>query len=311
MTKDSGTSPSRRSAPRHSAVVAPLLTVCSLAIAAIMFFGYPLYSGPASEQGNQDTSDTTQNGQSDNTDDISTSDRTGFENADIIGQYTAITAGGDAGRITNLKLAAEALNGTIIEPGSTFSFNQIVGDVENDTSYQLASMVVNGEMILGRGGGVSQVATALYVASLYTNLVIEERHPHTSVVDFVPIGLDATVAYSSMDLRLVNESEYPVKILAEADGQTVTVKLLGQPLPEGTRIEPVAVLIEYHRVGNPLPEGVELDDSFINSNFYLVESFREFYYHDSKTDSILLARDTYFVFSGTVVIMPDGNLDTK
>jgi len=234
----------------------------------------------------------------------------GFENAVIIGQYTAISSVADVGRIENLRLAAESIDGIIIEPGGIFSFNAVVGDVERDNRYQLAPVVADGALAYGRGGGTCQVSSALYIAALYTNLKIVERHPHSAVVDYVPIGLDATVSYSSKDLKLSNETGYPIKINAVAEGQSVTVTILGHPLEEGIRIEPLSVLLEYHRAGTPLPSDVSGNADLINSSFYIVESFRVFYYHGNQQESVLLSRDLYLVLNEAVVRLPDGNLET-
>lgn len=224
----------------------------------------------------------------------------------VIAQNTAVSTSTDTGRVENLRLATQAIDGIVIEPGETFSFNEVVGDVENDSRYRPAPMVLDSETDYIRGGGVSQVSSALYVAALSTNLVIEERHPHPTNVDFAQTGLDANVKYSRMDLRLSNHGDSPIKINAVSEGQTITVTLLGQPLADGIRIEPMAVLIIYHMAGAPLPDGLDVDSSLRNSSFYIIESFKVFYYHGNMTESVLLARDTYMVLSGTVVVMPDG-----
>jgi len=309
MTNSKETSFFKRYFPHNTAVVFPLLLVCTLIMAAYMFLGYLMPPGTLQQQQLVNNEQNNESNEQNNSSE--TNDRTGFENAVVIGQNTAISSSADTGRVENLRLAADALDGTIIEPGATFSFNSVVGDVANDERYRYAPMVLDDEVSFNRGGGVSQVSSALYIAALYTNLVIEERHPHTTTVDYAPLGLDAIVVYSEMDLKLFNQSEFPIKINAVSEGQTVTVSLLGQPLSEGMRIEPLAVLIEYHMAGAPLPEGMDLDPSLADSSFYVIESFREFYYHGNKTESVFLSRDTYVVLSGSAVVMPDGNRDAS
>jgi len=238
---------------------------------------------------------------------VATTNQAGLEDAVVIAQSSAPSLSNDPGRVENLRLATEALDGVVIKPGETFSFNEVVGDVENDSRYRLAPVVLDSEPDYVRGGGVSQVSSALYLAALYTNLIIVERHPHPTNVDFVQAGLDAFIEYSDRDLRLSNQSEFPVKINAVSEGQSVTITLLGRPLADGIRIEPLSIMVTFHAEGSPLPEELDLDSSLINSTFYIVESFRVFYYHGNMTESILLARDTYTVLSGTTVVLPDGS----
>lgn len=293
---------------RFSWAVAPLLFVCSLALSGFMFMQYSEID--ASLQ----VPDTPhEESQSNGTDVPSVEEEEEVieepEERAVIGQYRAVSASEEAGRVENIRLAAEAINGTVIAPGESFSFNAAVGDIGNDERYQIAPIISSDGMVYGRGGGSCQVSSALYLAALYTDLRIVERHPHSAVVDYVPIGLDATVVYGYMDLVLANDSENPVTIEAEAEGQTVTVRILGTPLEEGKKVEPVSTLIEYHEAGTPVANAVEWDPVLENTTFYIVESYREYYYEGSKVETILLARDRYMVFADDTIRMPDGNGD--
>jgi vancomycin resistance protein YoaR len=122
------------------------------------------------------------------------------------------------GRIFNVNLAASRINGIVIKPGDTFSFNQTLGDVSKFTGYQQAYIISEGKTILGDGGGVCQVSTTLFRAVLNAGLPVVERTAHAYRVGYYeqdsPPGLDATVYSPSPDLKFKNDT--PGYILIEA-----------------------------------------------------------------------------------------------
>lgn len=148
---------------------------------------------------------------------------------ETIGSYEAISQSDDDERAENLRLAAEAINGYVIEPGATFSFNEVVGDTTAERGYKEAPVLYSSGLGSSDGGGICQVSTALYIAAVKADLEIVERHPHSVPSDYAPIGLDATIVYGSRDLRIKNNTDFPITIYAKAVGQTVSVNLLGKP----------------------------------------------------------------------------------
>lgn len=154
---------------------------------------------------------------------------------ETIGSYEAISQSDDDERAENLRLAAEAINGYVIEPGATFSFNEVVGDTTAERGYKEAPVLYSSGLGSSDGGGICQVSTALYIAAVKADLEIVERHPHSVPSDYAPIGLDATIVYGSRDLRIKNNTDFPITIYAKAVGQTVSVNLLGKPRDDGSR----------------------------------------------------------------------------
>ena len=142
---------------------------------------------------------------------------------ETIGSYEAISQSDDDERAENLRLAAEAINGYVIEPGATFSFNEVVGDTTAERGYKEAPVLYSSGLGSSDGGGICQVSTALYIAAVKADLEIVERHPHSVPSDYAPIGLDATIVYGSRDLRIKNNTDFPITIYAKAVGQTVSV----------------------------------------------------------------------------------------
>lgn len=125
---------------------------------------------------------------------------------ETIGSYEAISQSDDDERAENLRLAAEAINGYVIEPGATFSFNEVVGDTTAERGYKEAPVLYSSGLGSSDGGGICQVSTALYIAAVKADLEIVERHPHSVPSDYAPIGLDATIVYGSRDLRIKNNT---------------------------------------------------------------------------------------------------------
>lgn len=135
---------------------------------------------------------------------------------ETIGSYEAISQSDDNERAENLRLAAEAINGYVIEPGATFSFNEVVGDTTAERGYKEAPVLYSSGLGSSDGGGICQVSTALYIAAVKADLEIVERHPHSVPSDYAPIGLDATIVYGSRDLRIKNNTDFPVTDLCKS-----------------------------------------------------------------------------------------------
>ena len=205
---------------------------------------------------------------------------------EVIGSYQAISQSTNADRAENLRLAAGAIDGVVIQPGETFSFNDHVGDVEQDSRYRAAPVIVGGETVEGAGGGICQVSTALYIAALKADLEIVERHPHSIASDYAPVGLDATLVYGTMDLR----------IKAMAVGQTVEVSIIGQPLETGTTIDATSKVVDQY-----------VDDD--GDLHYVAESYRVYYLDGVVQYRDLMHTDTYFIPQPSTVVLSEGSVD--
>ena len=134
----------------------------------------------------------------------------------------------NANRTNNLRLACEAINGTVLNPGDVFSFNDIVGERTDVKGYLGATVYAgNGASETQLGGGVCQVASTIYYATLHLNMEQVEREPHMYAVSYVPMGMDATVYWGSIDYRFRNTLSNPVKILAWLEDGHVHITFLG------------------------------------------------------------------------------------
>ena len=134
----------------------------------------------------------------------------------------------NSNRTNNLDLACKAINGTILNPGEIFSFNDVVGERTAAKGYLPATVFVSGGASESElGGGVCQVASSIYYCSLFLNLEQVHREPHMYVVDYVDFGMDATVYWGSIDYQFKNTLDYPIKIQANIDGGTVNITFWG------------------------------------------------------------------------------------
>ena len=131
----------------------------------------------------------------------------------------------------NIDVGAEKLDGVVLMPGEIVSFNEIVGDRSMENGFEKSWQIYKGEMVEGIGGGTCQVASTLHAAAFFAGLEIVERLPHSRPSGYIPMGLDATVVYPIVDLKLRNPNPFPVVIRARTEGGKLTVQLLGASRP--------------------------------------------------------------------------------
>ena len=158
---------------------------------------------------------------------VNTGDVNDFGIKELIGRGTSTYFHSIPGRVHNVVLAASRMNGTLVKPGETFSFNATLGDVSAFTGYQQAYIISGGKTILGDGGGVCQVSTTLFRSLLDAGLPIVERQAHAYRVGYYEQdsspGLDATVYSPSPDLKFTNDTGHYILIEAIADPKTYSL----------------------------------------------------------------------------------------
>ena len=145
-----------------------------------------------------------------------------------IASYTTKIVTKDSSRQKNIGITCNKLNGTIVEPGATFSFCNTVGQATTAKGYEKADIFdASGKKKKGLGGGNCQISSTLYNAVLsIPTLKVTERHPHSNKVPYVATGKDAAVAYGSYDFKFQNNTGYRIKILATTNGSEVTTKII-------------------------------------------------------------------------------------
>lgn len=146
---------------------------------------------------------------------------------DVLGTFTTRYDATNKNRSNNIDLASDKINGTVILPGETFSYNQIVGKRTIEAGYKEAGAYAGGEVVQEVGGGICQVSSTLYNAVLYANLEVVERSNHYFQTSYVDAGRDATVSWGSVDFKFKNNRTYPIKIEAVSKNGTCKITIKG------------------------------------------------------------------------------------
>ena len=216
---------------------------------------------------------------------------------------------GNTNRTTNIALSAEAINGTTVLPGETFSFNRATGERTAARGYQPAAAIAGGETFDEIGGGVCQTSSTLFNAVVRANLTITSRKPHAWPSNYVPEGEDATVNWPNLDFRFTNDTGWPVFIVASCDksAKTVTVEVYGKSLGNGVTIDLESTKVyekkppsETLYVYNPeLPYGTEKQTVKARTG-YRYETYKVFYRNGEEISRELLHTSDYKMYQETV-----------
>lgn len=143
-----------------------------------------------------------------------------------LASYTTLYAG-TPDRITNLQLGISFLDGALVAPGGTFSFNERVGERTIERGFRPAPVIIKDEYDEDVGGGVSQVATTVFNAAWEAGLKIVERNPHSLYISRYQLGRDATVNYPDLDLKFVNDTPKWIYVAGASGGSGITVSIYG------------------------------------------------------------------------------------
>ncbi len=181
---------------------------------------------------------------------------------ELVGRGYSEFAHSIPGRVHNVTLAAARINGILIKPGETFSFNQALGDVSALTGFQPAYIIKEGKTVLGDGGGVCQVSSTLFRAILNAGLPVLERKEHAYRVGYYEQagykpGLDATVFAPTVDLKFKNDTPGYLLIQTKTDTKNLTLTIEFYGTRDGRKSE-----IFDHKVWGqtPPPPTVYQDD---------------------------------------------------
>jgi vancomycin resistance protein YoaR len=145
---------------------------------------------------------------------------------ELVSSYTT-EFGGVPNRIHNVELVSHLIDGTLIAPGSTFSFNGTTGDRNASKGFLEAPVIINGELTTGLGGGVCQVSTTVFNAAYEAGLNITARTNHALYISHYPQGRDATVDYPDIDLKFVNDTKAWLLLRTFVSSSSLTVNLYG------------------------------------------------------------------------------------
>ncbi|MCD7855183.1 MAG: VanW family protein [Clostridiales bacterium] len=194
----------------------------------------------------------------------------------VIGTYQSTYGTGNDDRITNLSVAANKLNGSVIMPGETFSTNEAFSPYTEESGYKYAGAYVNGELVEDIGGGVCQVSSALYNAALMAELEITERYNHSKKVGYMDYAYDATLAGDVKDLKITNNTNYPIIIKASLENNAVNVTIEGYEVHDSGRT------LEFYN------EKTSETDSTVTYELY-----KKVYENGELVDTVKINKSTY------------------
>ncbi len=148
---------------------------------------------------------------------------------DVLGVMSTSYAWSTPERINNIQLVADKLNGHILLPGDVFSYNEYVGQRTEAAGFKVAQAYSDGQVVEALGGGICQVSSTLYCATLYARLETITRTNHYFKVSYIDYGLDATVSWGQPDFKFRNNRDYPIMIQAytNPDEATLTIEIWG------------------------------------------------------------------------------------
>lgn len=180
----------------------------------------------------------------------------------VIGSYKTTFSSHLHGRNENIRVSAEYMNNMVLMPGEVFSYNEVTKLKTAKNGYKNATVIVNGEIEEGLGGGVCQTSSTLYNSVLYAGLEVVQRRPHTIPSNYVSYGRDATVSDNSIDFKFKNNYNFPILIKSYVGSNSVTVSIYGN-VESVPNIDVVSNVVskkakEVKKVEDPtLPKGEE------------------------------------------------------
>ena len=156
---------------------------------------------------------------------------------DLLSTFSTKYAVSNKNRTTNLILAANKVNGTVLMPGETFSYNKVVGARTISAGYKEAAIYVQGKVVDGLGGGICQITSTLYNAVVYANLEVVQRSNHQFVPSYVTASRDATVVYGAIDFQFKNNRNYPIKLVCSVSNGIANFQIFGLKQEDDCEVE--------------------------------------------------------------------------
>ncbi|MDL2257983.1 VanW family protein [Eubacteriales bacterium OttesenSCG-928-K08] len=224
-----------------------------------------------------------------------------------LGSATTIVTGSEQ-RITNICLITETVNGYVIKSGEVISLNELTGERTPEKGYMEAPAIRYGELIEEIGGGICQLSGTLYLAALRSDLEVVERHHHTWPSDYLPIGMDATITWPSKDLKIRNNTDWPIYIHAYVDDDKLVVTFYGQQINPGLEIviandiyETTAAPAPVYQYDPERPVGYRKTLQKEREG-YRVKVYRQYYKDGELVNSELIAHDRFYPIAGKYVL---------
>lgn len=224
----------------------------------------------------------------------------------LVSAFTTKTTS-DNDRNNNISLACQTINGTVLLPGETFSFNGTVGERTVSRGYREAGAINAGQLIDEVGGGICQVSSTLFNAVARANLEIVSRSPHAWPSTYVKKGEDATVNWPNLDFKFRNNTNAPVFLIAYYKDRQCTAEIWGASLGDTVTIDldsktirTIEPSLEVLYVQNPeLPAGTSKETVKLRTG-YVVETYKVWYRNNAEFKRELMHTSTYKPYQRTI-----------
>jgi len=219
---------------------------------------------------------------------------------DELATYTAVSDS-DPDRDTNLRLACEAIDGLVLQPGDAFSYNNALGERTAERGYKPGPSYAGTQTVYTIGGGICQVSSALYYCVMVADLEILLRECHTFQPAYAPLGMDATVSWGTLDFRFRNNSDSPIRIVAKASGGTITVSIMGTDNKDYYVEMEYEIINEYPSTTTYKTMSANNPEGYKNGD-YIVQPYKGY---DIKTYRCKYSKDTKELISRTLEAVSD------
>ena len=238
----------------------------------------------------------------------------------LIATYTSKYDISDKNRVTNLEIAANRCNNTVLYPGDEFSYNKALGHRTTANGYKMGNSFAGGKVVQTIGGGICQVSSTLYNAVLRAGLTITDRTAHGMYVQYVPQSTDATVVDNAIDFKFRNDRKYPVKIVTTCENGVMTASIYGVKEVDEPTIDietKILETIEYttqKQNDSSMKKGTtKVIQKPVNG--YVSEAYKVYYKNGKEISRELISKDKYIptneiIKVGTKVDKPAGEVVT-
>lgn len=238
----------------------------------------------------------------------------------LIATYTSKYDISDKNRVTNLEIAANRCNNTVLYPGDEFSYNKALGHRTMANGYKMGNSFAGGKVVQTIGGGICQVSSTLYNAVLRAGLTITDRTAHGMYVQYVPQSTDATVVDNAIDFKFRNDRKYPVKIVTTCENGVMTASIYGVKEVDEPTIDietKILETIEYttqKQNDSSMKKGTtKVVQKPVNG--YVSEAYKVYYKNGKEISRELISKDKYIptneiIKVGTKVDKPAGEVVT-
>ena len=235
---------------------------------------------------------------------------------DMLSTFSTRYDASNTPRTTNLKLAMQKLNGVVVSPGETFSYNKTLGKRTAEAGYKEAGGFAGGKVVQTLAGGICQISSTLYDAVVYANLDIVERHNHMFLAGYVGAGKDATVVYGTYDFKFKNTRKYPIMIKTSIGSGVAQISIYGVKEEVEYEVEISSKILSYipykvvYETDNSLASGKEkVSQNGMNGCKSI--TYKILKLNGAQVSSTVLSTDTYDPMNKIIKRGPSKTIETS